>query len=318
MLKIASLLTLTVVVLVVALHASPARAQRVFVAATGSDGNPCTFATPCRSFQHAHDVAPANAEIDVLDPGGYGALTITKAISIQGHGYSGVSVASGATGITINAPLTAAINLNGLLLDGAGVGQIGVQFNSGASLVIQNSVFRNLAGVGINYTPSSGTSKLTISNTLVSDNGDRGIHVAPSGSAGAIKAAFNRVEVNNNGSDGIFVDASNAPSGIIDATASESTAANNGGVGFRSAGPGAGPAVAAVLNVFHSTASDNSTGVQVDAFGKIDLAFSMLNGNTTASYVVSANGVIESWGDNYVNDTNGPNSGSFSYDVGLQ
>src|SRR5215472_45648 len=129
MTKIASLLTLTVAVFVLVLHASPARAQRVFVAATGSDGNPCTFALPCRSFQHAHDVAPANAEIDVLDPGGYGALTITKAISIQGHGYSGVSVTSGATGITINAPSTAAINLNGLLMDGAGVGQIGVQFN---------------------------------------------------------------------------------------------------------------------------------------------------------------------------------------------
>src|SRR6516225_10395667 len=111
--------------LALSLIPNPAQAQRVFVAATGSDGNPCTFASPCRSFQHAHDTAPANGEIDVLDPAGYGAVTITKAISIQGHGYSGISVASGATGITINAGSSDAITLNGLLIDGSGVGSNG-------------------------------------------------------------------------------------------------------------------------------------------------------------------------------------------------
>src|SRR5262245_2868298 len=65
---------------------------RVFVAAQGSDGNPCTFALPCRTFQHAHDTVAAGGEIDVLDPAGYGALTIRKAISIQGHGFAGISV----------------------------------------------------------------------------------------------------------------------------------------------------------------------------------------------------------------------------------
>src|ERR1700686_3438597 len=109
-----------------------AQAQRFFVAATGSDGNPCTFASPCRSFQHAHDVASSGGEIDVLDPAGYGALTISKAISIQGHGFSGITVSSGGTGITINAP-GAAVNLNGLLIDGGGVGTNGVLFNIGQS-----------------------------------------------------------------------------------------------------------------------------------------------------------------------------------------
>ena len=80
--KIAYLLMLFVCALICALHAAPAQAQRVFVSATGSDGNPCSFASPCRTFQHAHDVASANGEIDVLDPAGYGAVTITKAISI--------------------------------------------------------------------------------------------------------------------------------------------------------------------------------------------------------------------------------------------
>src|SRR5215471_18886117 len=76
-------------------NAAQAQPTRVFVAAQGSDGNPCTFALPCRTFQHAHDVVAAKGEIDVLDPAGYGSLTITKAISIQGHGFAGLAVTSG-------------------------------------------------------------------------------------------------------------------------------------------------------------------------------------------------------------------------------
>src|ERR1022692_3410931 len=120
--------------LIGALSAAPAQAQRVFVAAQGSDTNPCTFAQPCRSFQQAHDTVAANGEIDVLDPAGYGALTITKAISIQGHGYSGISVPSKGNGITINSGNADSVNLRGLLIDGVGTGSAGVVFNSGAFL----------------------------------------------------------------------------------------------------------------------------------------------------------------------------------------
>jgi hypothetical protein len=137
---------LAAIVFTCSLHAAPAQAQRVFVSATGSDGNPCSFASPCRSFQHAHDVAPAHGEIDVLDPAGYGAVTITKSISIQGHGFSGISIASGATGITINAGPSDAVTLNGLIIDGGGVGANGIVFNSGSSVTIANCVVQNFIG----------------------------------------------------------------------------------------------------------------------------------------------------------------------------
>jgi hypothetical protein len=140
MTKMAYALVLLFAMIICSLHADPAQAQRVFVGATGTDANPCTFALPCRTFQHAHDVATANGEIDVLDPAGYGPLTITKAINIQGHGFSGISVASGGTGININAGATDKINLNGLLIDGAGVGALGISFNTGGSLSVNNCV----------------------------------------------------------------------------------------------------------------------------------------------------------------------------------
>src|ERR1041384_6787308 len=99
-----SALVILATLLTGALIGSPPQAQtRVFVAAQGSDSNPCTFAAPCRTFQHAHNVVAASGEIDVLDPAGYGAVTITKSISIQGHGFSGISPASSTTAITIAA-----------------------------------------------------------------------------------------------------------------------------------------------------------------------------------------------------------------------
>src|SRR5438477_3835611 len=115
MLPIASLATL----LICAFSAVPSHAQsRVFVAAQGSDTNPCTFAAPCRTFQHAHDTVAANGEIDVLDPAGYGTVVINKSISIQGHGFAGIAAPNSATAIVINAGSSDKINLRGLLLDG--------------------------------------------------------------------------------------------------------------------------------------------------------------------------------------------------------
>src|SRR5215472_8822860 len=159
------------------MHADPAQAQRVFVSAAGSDGNPCSFASPCRSFQHAHDVVAANGEIDVLDPAGYGTLTITKAISIQGHGFSGISVSSGGTGITMNASSTAVVNLNGLLIDGGGVGAYGIVFSSGKSLTVENCIVRNLVD-GLHFVSTAATTQtLTVSNSYFNDNSQSGIFI---------------------------------------------------------------------------------------------------------------------------------------------
>src|SRR5262245_25086678 len=152
--------------LAITINADLAQAQpaRVFVAAQGSDANPCTFALPCRTFQHAHDTVVANGEIDVLDPAGYGTLVITKAVSIQGHGSAGSSMASGSTAITINAGATDRISLRGLLLDGIRIPFTrGIRFFSGGSLDVQDCVIRNFVAQGLIFSPSA-TSALFVSN----------------------------------------------------------------------------------------------------------------------------------------------------------
>src|SRR5262245_40331321 len=231
MLKLA-LSIVAVSLLALSLIPGPAQAQpaRVFVAAQGSDSNSCTFALPCRTFQHAHDVVAAGGEIDVLDPAGYGAMTITKANSIQGHGFSGISTMSGVIAVTVNAAATDAVNLNGLLIEGAGIGLDGIQFNTGKSLTIENCIIRNLTNDGIQFFPSA-SSSLAVLDTLLADNGANGIVVSPSGS-GTVSAAFNRVKVQNTGGTAIFI-LGNTSTGIIYATATDSVVINFADAGFR-------------------------------------------------------------------------------------
>jgi hypothetical protein len=115
--------------IVTALAVMPAHAQRVFVSGQGYDSNPCTVTQPCRTFQQAFNIAPANAEISVLDPAGYGPLTITHGISIQGHGWGSITQAASCTtcvAITGSVTTSDPVTLDGLLLDGGGTGFFGI------------------------------------------------------------------------------------------------------------------------------------------------------------------------------------------------
>src|ERR1051326_3899698 len=176
MLKITlSALSAFAALLALSLIRDPAWAQsRVFVAAQGSDTNLCTFAAPCRTFQHAHDVVAANGEIDVLDPAGYGPITINKGISIQGHGFSGITATSG-NAITINAGGADVVNLIGLIIEGAGLGSNGIVLNVGGSINIVDCMVRSFVGQtagtgsGISISPVTGTTKFFIAHTIASD-----------------------------------------------------------------------------------------------------------------------------------------------------
>jgi hypothetical protein len=114
MTKTAVLLALVVTVLA----DMPANAQlRVFVSGAGLDTNPCTVTQPCRTFQQAHNTVAANGEIDVLDPAGYGPLTITHGISIQGHGFGGITQTfSSVSAITVSVTTPDPVSFKGLLL----------------------------------------------------------------------------------------------------------------------------------------------------------------------------------------------------------
>ena len=122
--------------LAVTLPAAQAQAQapRTFVSAAGSDSNPCSFAAPCRHFQAAVAATSTGGEVDALDPAGYGPITISQAITIEGQGWSYIAPPAGGNGITINA-VSGNVSIHGVSLNGAGkITGItnGIVFNSGS------------------------------------------------------------------------------------------------------------------------------------------------------------------------------------------
>ncbi|MEA2903680.1 MAG: hypothetical protein QOI12_1067 [Alphaproteobacteria bacterium] len=297
------------------MHGAPAQAQlaRTFISATGSDGNPCSRVQPCRTLQGAHDKTNAGGEINMLDPAGYGIVTITKAISIvnDGVGSAGVLVGASQTGITIAALNTDAINLRGLIIEGSGAGAVGIQFNSGKSLTIENSVIRNMQSNGIVVATSSGNAnRIAISNTVISDNGNIGIWLRVLGSSSSLQAVLDRVELYNNGGNALIADGSLATgtAGIV-ATVSDSVAVNNGNVGFFALTT-IGQAPVALMVTRSVTANNNFGVIAQGPTATARVGRSAITGNATG-WGIFDSGLLRSYGDNYV-DGNGAGEGAMT------
>jgi len=288
-------------VLAIGLQGAPAHAQlaRTHVSGVhGNDANDCNRLTPCRTFQKAHDSTLAAGEITVLDPGGYGALTITKAISIinDGVGEAGILVSGGLNGISINAGPSDAVSLRGLTVKGIGFGGgNGIVFNAGGSLTVEHCAIRTLdgggTGVGIQFQPNT-SSHLAVLNTIVADNSSAGIFVTPRG-PGSVTASLKRVRLVKNGAAGLHVEAGLAGStATLKGVVEDSLAARNSGAGFVVSG-GSPPAD---VTLIRSIAAHNGFGIVVSATSRIGQ--SVLTGNA-ASWL--AGGILQSYGDNYIN-----------------
>src|SRR5882724_7002010 len=142
-----SLRLLAIVVPVLALSSvANAQATRTWVSGVGDDANPCSRTAPCKTFAGAISKTAAGGEIDALDPGGYGTVTITKAITIDGGGGQVASVlASGGTtnGIIVAAEASDIVTLRNLRINGvegtpSGGGLHGIRYLSGAALHIED------------------------------------------------------------------------------------------------------------------------------------------------------------------------------------
>jgi hypothetical protein len=185
---------LTLILTALASMSAHAQSLRVFVSGLGSDTNPCTVTKPCRTFQQAYNTAPPYGEINVLDPAGYGTLTIlSHGISIQGHGFGAITATSGAA-IYIQPTTSDPVMLNGLVIDGGGTGTNGIFVSSGPSVQILNSVVRGF-NVGISNNTITNGATLLIEDTIVSDN-QTGIQSDHNG-LGAL-TTLSRITANNN------------------------------------------------------------------------------------------------------------------------
>jgi hypothetical protein len=185
-----------------------AQATRTWVSGVGDDVNPCSRTAPCKTFPGAISKTAAEGEISVLDPGGFGAVTITKSISIQTDGGSGEGsiLAASVNGIIINAPSTAVVHLSGLTLEGANTGFSGIRILSAGAVHIRNCQIRGFKGggaqaFGIEVFTSVAT-KVYVNNCTLTKN-IRGILALNNGAGGSVKMVLDRVVIDNHNGIGL-------------------------------------------------------------------------------------------------------------------
>jgi len=150
--------------------ASPAMAQatRTWVSGVGDDANPCSRTAPCKTFAGAISKTAAGGEINVLDPGGFGAVTITKSITIRSDGIEAGIPVSGTNGIVINAAATDRIVIDGIDFEGLGTGLSGISVLQARDVEVRNSTIRNFTTAGISVTGSQQV-RVTVDNTHISN-----------------------------------------------------------------------------------------------------------------------------------------------------
>src|SRR5213078_1342110 len=111
-----------VVLLVAAPQVASAQATRTWVSGVGDDANPCSRTAPCKTFAGAISKTAASGEINVLDPGGFGGVPITKSITIDGGGFIAGVLVSGTNAIIVNAGVNDKVTLRNLNINGLNTG----------------------------------------------------------------------------------------------------------------------------------------------------------------------------------------------------
>jgi hypothetical protein len=246
--------------------AVPAHAQRarVFVASYGNDGNPCTFGSPCKTFQQAVTVVAAGGEVTAIDSAGFQPVNITQSVTITSPAgvEAGIAASPGADAIDINAP-GATVVLRGLTLNGANSASTGIYSASAARVEIIDCAVRNFASAGITIQSPAQTS-VVISNTIVSDNFSEftyGIYLS-SGGASMI-ATLDQITVTNN-YYGINVQATD---GTVEVLISNSHIDNNVNTGLFAQGGGYGTIGNVVLR--NVTLNQTPNAVYLNGFASV-------------------------------------------------
>jgi parallel beta helix pectate lyase-like protein len=278
-----------------------AQATRTWVSGVGDDANPCSRTAPCKTFAGAISKTATGGEINVLDPGGFGAVTITKSITISSEGFEAGVLVSGTNGIVINgSPTNAVVVLRGLDIEGLGTGLSGIKMITGGTLYVEKCTVNNFTQLGLDA--ESPNSEVYVTDSIFRNNpGNTFGGVRVLAASGTIRATLSNVRMENN-FDGLQV-GNNAKVSVAD-----SVAAGNSNSGFRNFSNTGG-----TLDITRSTAFNNGNGLDTDsgdANSRIFVASSAITGNTLGLKITS--GQILSGLDNILagNTTDGTFSGS--------
>jgi Right handed beta helix region len=262
-----------------------AQATRTWVSGVGDDVNPCSRTAPCKTFAGAISKTATDGEISVLDPGGFGAITITKSITIngtKGAGYGSISAAL-STGVIVN-NASANVRLRSIDVNGMGNGVDGIRIHAAARVYIEDCVFSGFTNRGINDIRNTVGGQLYVSDTTVRQTTQSGLVVIPT-APGTVTAVIDnsRVQGSTANSGIVF---SGAVKGIIN----RSVVAGHAAAGLFADG-------SSEMTVSDSVVSHNATGINVAAPGVVRLLNSTLS-NNTVSIPVAGQPQVQSNGNN--------------------
>jgi hypothetical protein len=253
-----------------------AQATRTWVSGVGDDVNPCSRTAPCKTFAGAISKTAKDGEISVLDPGGYGAVTITKSIYINGtHGAGYGSILNVlVNGVTINITdaldVRKAVRLRALDINGASQGINGVNILAASKVWVEDSVIDGMTGngtttgIGIRVATSA-SCNLYVADTMIHKN-ITGVRVTTTAGFAVANVRNSNIEGNTTGLDA-------AANSFV--TVEDSRFYNNTGAGVTASASGA------QLTVVDSVLSNNGTGINAAAGSVVRSLSNQVLFNTT-------------------------------------
>jgi hypothetical protein len=275
-----------------------AQATRTWVSGVGDDVNPCSRTAPCKTFAGAISKTAAGGEIDALDPAGFGAVTITKAITLDGGGgvVASVLATSGSNGVVINAQASDVITLRNLSISGAGSGVNGVRFLAGRALHIEHCTISSFTNHGIDIELVGG-GLVFIEDTTSQDNGGSGLNALSTGTPVQVSVDNSRFDNNAFGVSALD---------FTYFSVTNSEASGNAQVGFLAQANGG----TAAMSMANSAAGNNAVGIKSgggSAPSSVRMAGVSVFLNATG-LMTATNGVISSFGNNYNSGSGVPNA----------
>lgn len=258
-----------------------AQATRTWVSGVGDDVNPCSRTAPCKTFAGAISKTAAGGEISVLDPGGYGTVTITKSITLQTDGQlASIMHSGGISGIIINCG-TCTVGLRNIRLNGTGttLGTSGIRVLAASKVTLEDVVIETTSSHALDITTAAATTVSllrTAFRNVASTAGDAAVHIAPSASSvvftandsqidslqqgilvtGAAELFLRDVTVSGGGGDGIaLLPTAPTPGPVISVLIENSRITDFNAAGINASGGNT------VVRIGNSTISGNATGI---------------------------------------------------------
>ncbi len=253
-----------------------AQATRTWVSGVGDDVNPCSRTAPCKTFAGAISKTATGGEISVLDPGGFGSVTITKSITINGDGTLAGILNAGTSGIIVNAAATSVVVIRNVSINGGVTGTSGIRYLAAKNLIVENCTIAGFAANGIEVSLAA-AGNLTVRNTSITglSNGvGSNIGVRVTTTVGTATATLENVRIAGVAT-GVDV-LSNA-----NATISRSVISQNSNFGIVAEGNG-------IINCEGNIVTNNLTGIAAAAAGTtIRISNCDVFNNTTGVSVIA-------------------------------